>query len=62
MRVSRGRQENSASETFTKTFTGIVYGDPIVSGEGEAAIRVASVLFHPGARTYWHSQDRKSVV
>src|SRR5260370_1746079 len=62
MRVSRGRQESSASQPFTKTFTGIVYGDPIVSGEGEAAIRVASVLFHPGARTYWHSHGRGQVV
>jgi quercetin dioxygenase-like cupin family protein len=62
MRVRHGRQENSASEPFTKTFTGIVYGDPIVSGEGEAAIRVASVLFHPGARTYWHSHGRGQVL
>ncbi len=62
MRVRRGRQENSASELFTKTFTGVVYGDPIVSGEGEAAIRVASVLFDPGARTYWHSHGRGQVL
>src|SRR5260370_30814209 len=62
MRVRRGRQESSASQPFTKTFTGIVYGDPIVSGEGEAAIRVASVLFHRGARTYWHSHGRGQVL
>jgi len=62
MRVRRGRQENTRSEPFTKTFTGIVYGDPIVSGEGEAAIRVASVMFHPGARTFWHSHGRGQVL
>jgi hypothetical protein len=50
MRVRRGRQENTGSQQFTKTFTGSVYGDPIVSDAGEAAISVASVLFHPRAR------------
>ena len=62
MRVRRGRQENTPSEPFTKTFTGIVYGDRIVSGEGEAGISVYSVLFHPGARTYWHSHLRGQVL
>jgi hypothetical protein len=47
MRVRRGRQENTGSQQFTKTFTGSVYGDP---DAGEAAISVASVLFHPRAR------------
>jgi quercetin dioxygenase-like cupin family protein len=62
MRVRRGRQENTPSELFTKTFTGTVYGDRIVSDDGEAAINVGSVLFHPGARTYWHSHSRGQVL
>ncbi len=62
MRVRRGRQENTGSEQFTKTFTGTVYGDPIISDAGEAAISVTSVLFHPGSRTYWHSHSRGQVL
>jgi quercetin dioxygenase-like cupin family protein len=62
MRVRRGRQENTESEPFTKTFTGTVYGDPIVSDASEPGISVASVLFHPGARTYWHTHSRGQVL
>src|SRR6266446_2619106 len=62
MRVRRGRQENAGSEPLTKTFTGTVYGDPIVSDAREPAIGVASVLFYPGARTYWHTHSRGQVL
>jgi quercetin dioxygenase-like cupin family protein len=36
-------------------FTGDVYLDPIVSGEGPSRVRVTVVRFTPSARTAWHS-------
>jgi quercetin dioxygenase-like cupin family protein len=62
MKVSRGREDNVGSELRSETFTGMVYGDPIISAVGESAVNVASILFHPGARTYWHSHSRGQVL
>jgi quercetin dioxygenase-like cupin family protein len=36
-------------------FTGDVYIDAIVRGEGPSRIRVSAVRFTPSARTAWHS-------
>lgn len=51
MQLARGRGEGEPSELRTSTFTGTVCVDPVLSAPGVA---VNSVLFLPGARTYWH--------
>ena len=38
-------------------FTGDVWIDPIVQPEGDSALSIGAVHFHPGARTAWHSHD-----
>lgn len=62
MKVSRGRKEGADSERRSGNFTGAVFGDPIVSNTGDAAINVGSVLFEPGARTFWHKHSRGQVL
>jgi quercetin dioxygenase-like cupin family protein len=63
MKYSRGRQEDTPSERRTGgNFTGNVFADPIVSNIGEGAINVGSVLFEPGARTFWHKHSRGQVL
>lgn len=64
MKVSRGRQENASSERrgSEDNFTGVVYADPIIPNEGDVAISVASVLFLPCARTFWHKHSRGQVL
>ncbi len=59
MRVSRGRS-GAPSEQRTDTFTGIVLADPVLpSADG---IVVNTVIFAPGARTYWHSHEVAQVL
>jgi quercetin dioxygenase-like cupin family protein len=36
-------------------FTGDVYIDPIVRGQGDSRLSLGAVHFTPGARTAWHS-------
>jgi len=36
-------------------FTGDVYFDVIIKGEEPSSVRVNSVHFTPGARTFWHA-------
>jgi quercetin dioxygenase-like cupin family protein len=36
-------------------FTGDVFIDPIVRGEGPSRVRVSAVRFTPSARTAWHA-------
>jgi quercetin dioxygenase-like cupin family protein len=47
------------SEQRTATFTGTVYGDPVLSADGTT---VASVCFAPASRTYWHSHERGQLL
>jgi quercetin dioxygenase-like cupin family protein len=44
----------------TATFTGTVYGDPLLDDTEGATI--TSVFFAPGARTFWHSHSRGQVL
>ncbi len=63
MKVSRGRQEDATSERRSGShFTGAVFADPIVSNTGDTAINVGSILFEPGARTFWHKHSRGQVL
>ena len=56
MEYERGRKDGIASNVGPKpTFTGNAMQDSLLD-DGEAGqVRVYSVIFEPGARTYWHS-------
>lgn len=58
MEHARGRQEGQPSRQGTGTFSGRVMLDPLLdSDDGNRQARVNSVVFEPGARTFWHSHD-----
>ncbi len=51
MQVSRGRIEGQPSGQRTATFTGTVHVDPVMNAP---QVTINTVIFTPGARTYWH--------
>lgn len=56
MEHTRGRQDGKPSRQGTGTFTGRAMLDPLVGvDDGKREVRVNSVVFEPGGRTYWHS-------
>lgn len=60
MKINRGREAGKHSEQRSDTFTGTVWGDPVLSGaEG---VTVNSVFFAPGARTHWHRHERGQIL
>lgn len=60
MRVAKGGTAGQPSSKPTNTFTGEVLMDPVfVAQDGVAT---ATVLFTPGARTYWHSHEYGQVL
>jgi quercetin dioxygenase-like cupin family protein len=60
MRINRGREHDPASERRTETFTGEVWGDPVLSGADGVAIN--DVFFAPGGRTHWHRHDGPQIL
>ncbi len=59
MEYVRGRKDGQPSAPGTGTFTGRPLIDPVLD---EPGARVSSVLFEPGARTYWHSHAGGQVL
>jgi quercetin dioxygenase-like cupin family protein len=57
--VNPHRDGGKPTERRTATFTGNVYADQLLGGGGTA---LTSVLFTPGARTYWHSHEHGQVL
>lgn len=55
MQITHGHQPGSASEQRSSTFSGAVWADSVLAGEG--APTVNTVVFQPGARTHWHSHE-----
>lgn len=54
MEIVRGRAPaGTPTQVRSDTFTGTVYGDPVLPATDGTTI--GSVTFTPGARTYWHS-------
>jgi len=51
MYVSHGRIEGQPSGQRTATFTGTVHLDPVLTAP---EVMINTVIFTPGARTYWH--------
>ena len=60
MIVSRGHQTGRASEERGSTFSGLVWGDPVLSAEGAPVIN--NVVFSPSARTHWHSHEHGQIL
>jgi quercetin dioxygenase-like cupin family protein len=59
MHVSHGRMPGRPSEQRTATFTGTVHLDPVLD-TGKVATN--TVIFTPGARTYWHSHPGGQIL
>jgi quercetin dioxygenase-like cupin family protein len=56
MEYERGRKDGVASNVGPKpTFTGNAMQDSLLDDGDKGQVRVYSVIFEPGARTYWHS-------
>jgi quercetin dioxygenase-like cupin family protein len=53
MKIIRNAHSGAPTQLRTDTFTGVVYADPVLAGDEDAAVN--GVFFTPGARTYWHS-------
>ncbi|HZZ52379.1 MAG TPA: cupin domain-containing protein [Pseudonocardia sp.] len=53
MHIIRGRAADRPTRKRSKTFTGQVWGDPLMpqTPDGDT---INSVTFAPGARSYWH--------
>ena len=58
--VMKGGRAGVPSQLRTGTFTGTVYGDPVLPDT--AGVLINSVSFAPGARTHWHSHDGGQVL
>jgi quercetin dioxygenase-like cupin family protein len=56
----KGGRAGVPSELRTATFTGTVWGDPVLAQTDGVAIN--SVAFAPGARTHWHRHDGGQVL
>ena len=51
MHVTHGRVLGQPTQQRTATFTGVVYQDLVLDAPD---VLINSVVFTPGARTYWH--------
>ncbi|MEJ2888822.1 cupin domain-containing protein [Actinomycetospora aeridis] len=60
MKIVHGRADGAVTEARTATFTGTVWGDPVLPTTDGTTIN--SVTFTPGARTFWHHHERGQVL
>jgi quercetin dioxygenase-like cupin family protein len=58
--VMKGGRAGVPSQLRTGTFTGTVWGDPVMADT--AGVLINSVSFAPGGRTHWHSHDGGQVL
>jgi quercetin dioxygenase-like cupin family protein len=59
MHLVHGRPEGRESERRTSTFSGLVYGDPVLATDD---VVVNNVFFGPEGRTYWHSHEAGQLI
>ena len=59
MKVFRGRA-GVPSEKRSATFSGTVWGDPVMPTTDEVTIN--SVSFAPGGRTFWHTHEQGQIL
>lgn len=60
MQVMHARQDGASSEMRSSTFTGGVWGDPIMPFT--QGVQINNVFFSPGARTHWHQHEVGQVL
>jgi quercetin dioxygenase-like cupin family protein len=60
MKISRGHAVGQPTTEVTETFSGTVFRDPVLSGDGAPTIN--SVTFPPGARTNWHQHESGQIL
>jgi quercetin dioxygenase-like cupin family protein len=60
MKISHGHGAGQATKLVSETFTGTVFRDPVLSGDGAPIVN--SVTFPPGARTNWHTHSDGQIL
>ena len=60
MKINRGREAGTRSEQRTATFTGEVWGDPVLPETH--GVLINNVFFAPGARTHWHTHHQGQIL
>jgi quercetin dioxygenase-like cupin family protein len=60
MEYAHGRQDDQPSPGAAGTFSGRALLNPLLDEEG--TVRVNSVVFEPGGRTFWHSHAAGQVL
>ena len=60
MKVFHGRAKGAVSEQRTSTFSGVVWGDPVMPTTDK--VTVNNVFFAPGGRTYWHAHEQGQIL
>jgi quercetin dioxygenase-like cupin family protein len=60
MKHMKGRADNAVAAQREGTFTGQVWGDPLMPTED--GVTMNTVYFAPGARTYWHKHAGGQVI
>jgi quercetin dioxygenase-like cupin family protein len=60
MKINHGREAGTSSEQRTATFTGEVWGDPVLPETD--GVLINNVFFAPGARTHWHTHHQGQVL
>lgn len=60
MHIIHGRAQGAATQQRGDTFTGVVWGDPILPSTDGTTLN--SVTFTPGARTFWHYHEHGQLL
>lgn len=60
MKHMKGRAGDARAAQRTGTFTGQVWGDPLMPTED--GVTMNTVYFAPGGRTYWHKHEGGQVI
>lgn len=60
MKIVRGRADGATSQARTDTFSGTVWGDPVLPTTD--GVTINSVFFAPGGRTHWHRHEHGQVL
>jgi quercetin dioxygenase-like cupin family protein len=60
MKINRGREAGTRSQLRATTFTGEVWGDPVLPETD--GVLINNVFFAPGARTHWHTHHQGQIL
>jgi quercetin dioxygenase-like cupin family protein len=60
VKIVRGRAADAVSQHRQDTFTGTVWGDPVLPATD--GVTINNVFFAPGARTNWHRHEHGQVL